>query len=53
MIDNTNDETNYPYKLLLINRQLANLRNVFPNNSLRNIKLLKTQVYKIIQLEKK
>ena len=29
MIDNSNDETNSPHKLLLTNRQVANLRKAF------------------------
>ena len=29
MIGNSDDETNFPYKLLLTNRQLANLRQAF------------------------
>ena len=31
MIDNSDDETNFPYKLLLTNRQVANLRIAFAN----------------------
>ena len=37
------DETNFPYKLLLTNRQAANLRKAFVNKSLVDIKLSKTQ----------
>ena len=33
MIGNSNDETNFPHELLLTNRQVANLRKVFANNS--------------------
>ena len=42
------DETNFPHKLLLINRQVANLRKAFGNNSSTDIKLSKTQISKII-----
>ena len=49
MIGNSNDETNFPHKLLLTNRQVANLRKAFPNNLLTDIKLSKTQLSKIIQ----
>ena len=49
MIDNSNDETNFPHKLLLTNRQVANLRKTFANNSSIDIKLSKTQLSKIIQ----
>ena len=48
MIDD--DETNFPHKLLLTNRQVANLRKAFANNSTTDIKLLKTQISKMIQL---
>ena len=42
MIGNSDDETNFPHKLLLTNRQVANLRKTFANNSSANIKLSKT-----------
>ena len=35
------DETNFPHKVLLTNRQVANLRKAFANNSTTNIKLSK------------
>ena len=41
--------SNFPHKLLLTNRQVANLRKAFANNSLVNIKLSKTQLSKMIQ----
>ena len=37
MIGNSNDETNFPHKLLLTNTQVANLRKAFANNSLTDI----------------
>ena len=49
MIGNSSDETNFPHKLLLTNRQVANLRKTFANNSSIDIKLSKTQLSKIIQ----
>ena len=49
MIGNSDDETNFPHKLLLTNRQVANLHEAFPNYSSADIKLLKTQLFKIIQ----
>ena len=49
MIGNSSDETNFPHKLLLTNRQVANLRKTFANNSSIDIKLWKTQLSKIIQ----
>ena len=33
MISNFNDETNFPQKLLLSNRQVATLHKAFVNNS--------------------
>ena len=49
MIGNSNDETNFPHKLLLTNRQVANLSKVFTNNLSTDIKLSKTQLSKMIQ----
>ena len=49
MIGNSDDETNFPNKLLLANRQVANFRKTFANNSSVNIKLSKTQLSKMIQ----
>ena len=43
------NETNFPHKLLLTNRQVANLRKAFANYLLTNIQLSKTQLSKIIQ----
>ena len=43
------NETNFPRKLLLTNRQVANLRKAFTNNSsFTDIKLSKTQLSKMI-----
>ena len=36
------DETNFPHKLLLTNRQVKNLRKAFTNKSSTDIKLSKT-----------
>ena len=49
MIGNSDNETNFPRKLLLTNRGMANLRNSFANNLSTNIKLSKTQLPKIVQ----
>ena len=43
------DETNCPHKLLLTNRQVANLRKAFANHLSTDIKLSKTQLSKMIQ----
>ena len=48
MIGNSDEETNSPHKLLLTNRQVANLRKS-SNNLSANIKLSKSQLYKIVQ----
>ena len=42
--DNSNDETNFPHKLLLTNKQVGNLQKSFGYNLLGNIKLSKTQL---------
>ena len=49
MIGNSNNEINFPHKLLLTNRQVANIRKAFTNYSSADIKLSKTQVSKMIQ----
>ena len=43
------NETNFPHQLLLTNRQVANIRKAFANNSSIDIKLSKTQLLKMIQ----
>ena len=43
------DETNFLHKLLLTNRQIANLCKAFPNYLSTDIKLSKTQISKMIQ----
>ena len=49
MISNSDDETNFPHKLLLSNRQVANLGKAFANHRSTDIKLSKTQLSKMIQ----
>ena len=48
MIGNCNDKTNFSHELLLTNRQVANLHKAFASNSSTDIKLLKTQLSKMI-----
>ena len=43
------NETNFPHKLLLTNRQVANLRKAFANYLLVDIKLSKAQLSKMIR----
>ena len=49
MVNNSNDNTNFPHELLLTNRQVANIRKAFANHSSIDIKLSKTQLSKMIQ----
>ena len=44
---NSNNENNFPHKLLLADTQVSKLRKTFVNNSSANMKLSKTQMYKI------
>ena len=50
MIGNPIDETNFPCKFLLTNRQGANLRKAFANYLSIDIKLSKTHFSKMIPL---
>ena len=45
------NETNFPHKLLLTNREVSNLWKFFANNSSIDIKLSKTQLSKAVQSE--
>ena len=49
MIDNSDDNTNFPHELLLTNRQVANLCKDFAKHTSTDIKLSKTQLSKMIQ----
>ena len=49
MIGRSEDETNFPHKLLLTNGQVANLRRAFAKHTSTDIKLSKTQLSKMIQ----
>ena len=49
LIANSNDETNFPHKLLLTNTQVSKIRKGFANSSSTNIKFWKTQLSKMIQ----
>ena len=50
MIGNSDEETNFPHKLSLTNRQVSNLRKAFANYISTDVKLSKTQLSKIIPL---
>ena len=47
MIGNSDDEANFPHKLLLTNRQVASLRKAFATNTSSDIKLPKAQLSKM------
>ena len=49
LIGISKDETNFPHKLLLTNTQVSNIGKAFANGSSANVKLLKTQLPKMIQ----
>ena len=49
VIRDYHDETNFPRKLLLIDTQVLRLHKTFANNSSANMKLLKTQLSKLVQ----
>ena len=49
MIGDSDDKINFLHELFLTNRQVANLRKAFANNSTTDIKLWKTQLSKMIQ----
>ena len=45
------NETNFPHKLLLTNRQVSNLRKAFTDNSSTDIKLSKSQLSRMYNQE--
>ena len=49
MVGDSNDETNFPHKLLLTTTQVSKLHKAFGNDSLANIRLSKAQLSKIVQ----
>ena len=49
MAGNSNDNTNFTPKLLLTDRQVANIRKAFANHSSTDVKFSKTQLSKIMQ----
>ena len=51
MVGDSHGKIHFPHKLLLTNRQIANLRKAFANNLSTDIKLSKTQIFKMIQVE--
>ena len=49
MIGDSNDKSNFPYELLLTNRQASSICKAFTNNSSVDIKFSKAQLSKMIQ----
>ena len=49
MIGESNYETNFPHNFLVEDRQVSKLRKCFANNLSTDIKLLKTQIPKIVK----
>ena len=49
MVGNSNDNTNFPHKLLLTDRQVANIRKAFTNSLSTDVKFSKTQLLKMSQ----
>ena len=47
MVGNSNNETNFPHKLLLTNRKILSLRKAFNNHTSTDIKFSKAQLTKI------
>ena len=47
MIGNSDDEANFPHKLLLTNRQVANIRKAFANHTSTYMKLFTAQLTKM------
>ena len=47
LIGNSNDKTNFPYKLLLTDTQVSKIRKAFANGSSANVKFSKIQLSKI------
>ena len=47
MIGNSDNEVNFPHKLLLTNRQVANIRKAFANHVSTDIKFSKAQLTKM------
>ena len=48
MIDDSNDETNFPHKSFLTDRQIWRFCKAFSNNSSISIKLSKSQILEMV-----
>ena len=52
MVGNSNDNTNFPHKLLLTDRQVANIRKAFANNLSTDVKLSKNSIIKNVAIRR-
>ena len=50
LIGSSNDETNFPYKLLLTNTQVSKIRIAFANDSLANMRFSRTQLLQELKI---
>ena len=50
LIGNSNDESNFPHKLLLNNTEVSKIRKAFANDSSATTKFSTSQLSKIVQL---
>ena len=50
MIDGSNNETNFPNKLLFTDKQVLRICKAFLSNSSTNVKLSKNQLSKMVRL---
>ena len=49
VVGDSNDETNFPHKLLSTNTQVSKIRKAFANGSSANKKILQTELSKMVQ----
>ena len=49
MVGSSNDDTNFPHRLLVTNRQVRNLRKPFSNHLSTDIKLSKPQISRMVR----
>ena len=49
VVGDSNDETNFPHKLLSTNTQISKIRKAFANGSSANKKILQTELSKMVQ----
>ena len=50
MVDDSNDETSFPHKVLLTDTKFSRIRKAFANGSSANINFSKRQLSKMMQL---